>query len=152
MPYPKNRPLKADLYIQRQSRLRPRDVVKLLQLLREQCKKKGIKNPSASLFDSPNLISMYSNYDTDQVKSEMMLKYSAETIKRIFEIVKMLNADTFTETCFENIYRKDCNANIGFSGIFSGHRAMLDVLYTLDLVGGQEPLNIAEIRIGTIER
>jgi hypothetical protein len=140
LPHPKKRPLKADLYIQRQSRLRPRDIVKFLQLLQEQCKKKGMKNPSESLFDSPNLISTYSNYYTDQVKSEMMFKYSAETIKRIFELVKMLNSDTFTETRFKNIYWQYCNANPGFSSIFSGHRAMLDVLYTLDLVGWTEAL------------
>lgn len=140
MPYPKNRPLKADLYIQRQSRLRPRDIVKLLQLLQEQCKKKRMKNPSVSLLNSPNLISTYSNYYTDQVKSEMMFKYSAETIKKIFELVKMINADTFTEANFEKIYRQYCDSNTGFSSVFSGHRAMLDVLYTLDLVGWTEAL------------
>lgn len=141
LPYPINRRLKADMYIQRQSRLRPRDIVVLLRLIQCECKKKGLVNPNPSVFGSSELLSQYSNYYTDQVKSEMMFNYSSDEIKSIFELMKVLNNDSFTEKKFETIYNQHCCNNDSFSAIFKNHRAMLDVLYSLDLIGWIEKYN-----------
>lgn len=136
--YPKRRPLKADLYIQRLSRLRPRDVVKLLQLIQDQCKRHGTTKPTREILDSPELISQYSNYYTDQVKSEMMFSFSNDTIKSIFELVKAIKADTIPEKDFEEIYNRHCSRYKGFSEVFENHRSLLDVLYSLDIIGWTE--------------
>lgn len=137
---PVNRPLKADMYIQRQSRLRPRDIVVMLRLIQNECKKRRLLNPDPSIFNSHELLYQYSNYYTDQVKSEMMFNYSSDKIKSIFELIKVLTNDTFTEKEFETIYSQYCHNNSSFCAIFVSHRAMLDVLYSLDLIGWMERL------------
>ena len=138
MPYPKNRPLKADMYIQRLSRLRPRDIVKLLQLIQSQCKKRGIENPNSTLLDSSELITQYSNYYTDQVKSEMMFRFSNDTIKSIFELVKTINTDIIAENRFESLYKQHCSHYPEFRDIFKNHRELIDFLFSLDVIGWTE--------------
>lgn len=138
MPYPKNRPLKADMYIQRLSRLRPRDIVKLLQLIQVQCKKRGIANPNSTLLDSSELITQYSNYYTDQVKSEMMFRFSNDTIKSIFELVKTINTDIIAENRFESLYKQHCSHYPEFRDIFKNHRELIDFLFSLDVIGWTE--------------
>lgn len=136
--YPKGRPLRADLYIQRLSRLRPRDVVKLLQLIQDQCKRRGLNKPTREILNSPELISQYSNYYTDQVKSEMMFSFSGDMIKSIFDLVKTIRSDTITEGQFEDIYLRHCSNHPTFSETFANHRALLDILYSLDIIGWTE--------------
>jgi hypothetical protein len=134
-PSKRRRPVRADMYIQRQSRLRPRDIVVLLRLIQDECKRKNIKAPNPSILESSELISKYSNYYTDQVKSEMMFNYSAEEIKSIFNLIKVLRTDSFSEEEFKKIYEGHCENDKLFAPIFENHRQMLDVLYSLDLVG-----------------
>lgn len=135
LPYPAKRPIRADMYIQRLSRLRPRDVVVLLNLVQKECKTKKLANPISEVFDSPEVISKYSTYYTDQVKSEMMFNYSLEEIKSIFELIKTMRTDTFTEEQFKIIYNQHCATIPEFSHLFGTHRKLLDILYSLDVVG-----------------
>lgn len=138
LPFPKDRPLQASLYIQRRTRLRPRDVVVLLRIIQKECKKRGLLNPTSEVFDSPSLFSEYAEYYTDQVKSEMMFKYTSEEIKRIFELIKMIDNDRFSEDRFKSLYLKYCEANPEFKTLFPEHRTLINDLYTLDLLGWQE--------------
>lgn len=135
LPYPLTRPLRADLYIQRQSRLRPRDIVVLLRLIQNECKIKGLKNPNAQIFDSYELFSNYSNYYTDQVKSEMMFTYPSQQIKNIFELIKMMKHDSFPEHAFKATFDQYCKDNDSFKSMFQNHRQLIDVLYSLDIIG-----------------
>ena len=134
----RKRPIKADMYIQRQSRLRPRDIIVLLRLIQDECKKKGILNPTAPILESDEVISRYSNYYTDQVKSEMMFNYSSEEIKNIFNLIKVLRTDSFAESTFEEMFTQYCRDNPSLSLSFKNHREMLDILYSLDIVGWKE--------------
>lgn len=61
LPYPVNRPLSA-------SRLRPRDIVVMLRLIQQECKKRHLVNPNVQVMDSTELITKYSNYYIDQIK------------------------------------------------------------------------------------
>lgn len=135
LPYPRNRPLQADMYIQRLSRLRPRDVVVLLNLIQQECKAKKLPNPTSEVFDSTGFISSYSNYYTDQVKSEMMFHYSPSEIKSIFELIKTLKKDSFHETIFAQNFNRYCATTPSFSALFKSHRQLIDVLYSLDIIG-----------------
>mgnify|MGYP004706440043 CR=1 FL=1 len=135
LPYPRERPLQADMYIQRLSRLRPRDIVVLLNLIQQECKVKKLPNPNSTVFDSPEFIANYSNYYTDQVKSEMMFNYSPSEIKNTFELIKTLKKDSFSEKEFEIIFNQYCTATPSFSSLFSTHRQLIDVLYSLDIIG-----------------
>ena len=138
LPFPKRRPLQASMYIQRRTRLRPRDVVVLLRLIQKECVKRGLKNPTKDVFDSPSFFTEYANYYTDQVKSEMMFKYSPDEIRSIFELVRMINLDPFSEEYFEMLFTKYCNSNSHFRSLFPEHRLLLNELYTLDLIGWSE--------------
>lgn len=135
LPYPRKRPLQADMYIQRLSRLRPRDIVVLLNLIQQECKAKKLPNPTSKVFDSPGFITNYSNYYTDQVKSEMMFNYSLSEIKTTFELIKTLKKNFFSEKEFEFIFNQYCTTNPSFSSLFSTHRQLIDVLYSLDIIG-----------------
>lgn len=135
LPYPAKRPVQADMYIQRLSRLRPRDIVVLLQLIKKDCIAKGLPNPNISTFDSPGFISNYSNYYTDQVKSEMMFTYSSEEIKGIFELIKTIRADSFSEEEFKFVFEQYCANNVDFSSVFETHRQFIDCMYSLDVIG-----------------
>ena len=88
LPYPKYKPVNASIYIQRQSRLRPRDIVVMLRLIQQECKKRRGINPNADILDSSSLSTNYSNYYTDQIKSEMMFNYSTDEIKQMFSLIK----------------------------------------------------------------
>ena len=133
--YQGKRSINAAMYIQRQSRLRPRDVVVLLRLIQKECKSKNKLNPSADDFDSPELVSHYSNYYTDQVKSEMMFSYSLPVIKSIFEMTRTLRSYKFSENDFRAAYERYGDTHSGFFNEFPSHRQLIDVLYSLDMVG-----------------
>lgn len=135
LPYPAKRPLRADMYIQRLSRLRPRDVVVLLNLIQKECKAQKLPNPAPAVFEAPGLVAGYSNYYTDQVKSEMMFNYSIEDIKSIFELIKTIRNDSIYENTFKTVYDQYCDAAPKFKNLFATHRQLLDVLYSLDVVG-----------------
>lgn len=138
LPFPKRRPLWASMYLQRRTRLRPRDVVVLLRLIQKECQKRGLLNPTKEVFESPTFFSEYANYYTDQVKSEMMFNYSSEEIKSIFNLIKTIDTDPFEEDYFKKLYMQYCDVNPQFRSLFSDHRMLLNVLYTLDLIGWRE--------------
>ena len=135
LPYPVERPINAAMYIQRQSRLRPRDIVVLLHLIQRECIAKKISNPNAKIFDSSELITGYSNYYTDQVKSEMMFDYPLSTIKSVFELIKTIKHGTFSENEFKTAFDYYCSVNPNFSTTFMSHRQLVNVLYSLDVIG-----------------
>lgn len=132
------RAIKADLYIQRYSRLRPRDIVVYLRLLQRECKAKGVKNPNKSILNSPEVIARYANYYTEQVKSEMKFNYSVDVVKSVFELLKTLNCDSFSANDFEKVYNLHCENNTDFKTAFADYRALIDVLYSLDIIGWTE--------------
>ena len=130
-----SRPLKASMFIQRQSRLRPRDVVVMMRFIQDECKKRGIKNPNAEILCSQNLESKYSNYYADQIKSEMMFLYSSEEIKDIFQMLKSIRREVFSENTFRTSYEAFVLSKPLFKEIFPDYRSLLDKLYSLDLIG-----------------
>ena len=135
---PSVRPISAAMFIQRQSRLRPRDVVVMLNIIQKECKKRGIPNPDKSVFASQSFVTAYSKYYADQIKSEMMFQYSSEEIKDIFQLVKMIRYDTFGENEFERVFRKYIGSNPRFLKLFPDHRSILNALYSLDMIGWKE--------------
>ena len=133
-----NRALKASMYIQRQSRQRPRDIVVLLRLIQKECKKRGLSNPTPEVFSAQSFISEYSNYYTDQIKSEMMFQYSSDTIKDIFQLVKSARTEIFKEADFRKVFIQYTKQNPHFLDTFKDYRSVLDMLYSLDIVGWRE--------------
>ena len=133
-----SRPVSAAMFIQRQSRLRPRDVVVLLRKIQDECRRRKCNNPNSEIFMAQTFESSYSNYYTDQIKSEMVFQYSFDEIKEIFSILKMMRADSFTEEEFCTAYKKYIEHNTDFVRLFSSYRAVLDKLYSIDLIGWRE--------------
>lgn len=140
LPYPVNRPLSASMYIQRQSRLRPRDIVVMLRLIQQECKKRHLVNPNVEVMDSTELITKYSNYYTDQIKSEMMFNYTGNEIRQMFDLIKMIKRDLFDEDDFKAIFNNFCKSQGSFKNLFPDYQQVLDVWYSLDLIGWQEGL------------
>lgn len=134
----KRRPVKASMFIQRQSRLRPRDVVVMMRFIQDECKKRGLSNPDSNVLSSQNLENKYSSYYADQIKSEMMFVYSSEEIKDIFQMVKTLGQEAFTEEDFKKAFEKYISNNQKFTLLFPNYRSLLDKLYSLDLIGWSE--------------
>ena len=132
------RPVKASMFIQRQSRLRPRDVVVMMRFIQDECRKRGLKNPDSKVLSSQNLENNYSSYYADQIKSEMMFLYSSEEIKDIFQMLKTLRRETFSEEYFKSAFEKYILSNQNFSCLFPNYRSLLDKLYSLDLIGWSE--------------
>lgn len=134
----KHRAVKASMFIQRQSRLRPRDVVVMMHFIQDECRKRGLKNPNSDVLCSQNLENSYSSYYADQIKSEMMFLYSSEEIKDIFQMLKTLRCETFTEENFKIAFEKYITNNQNFTLLFPNYRSLLDKLYSLDLIGWSE--------------
>ncbi len=132
------RPVGAAMFIQRQSRLRPRDVVVMLRLIQNECRHRNCKNPDSKILTAHAFEASYSNYYADQIKSEMMFQYSSEEIKDIFEMLKTMRVDRFTEAEFEVAYKRFVEQNANFAQLFPTYRAVLDKLYSLDLIGWEE--------------
>lgn len=138
LPYPPDRPISASMYIQRQSRLRPRDIVVMLRNIQKECKKRNLDNPNLDVMNSSDLSSNYSNYYTDQIKSEMMFNYTSDEIKQIFELIKIIKKDKFIENDFKIIYKQYCNTYPLFLNIFPTYKDVLNVWYSLDMIGWME--------------
>ncbi len=136
MPFQNN--LKASVYIQRLTRLRPRDVVVLLKLIQDECKKRKLDNPDGTVFSAYYLESSYSDYYAAQVKSELIFKYGSEDIKKIFELTKMIKEIKFGEKYIKELFEKYCENNSSMKVMFQNHRAFVDLMYTLDIIGWQE--------------
>ena len=56
-------------FIQRQSRLRPRDIVVMLRIIQDECKNKQLKNPTAAVIESSGFRLAYAIYYAIQIKS-----------------------------------------------------------------------------------
>lgn len=140
MPVRSKQPLKASMYIQRLSRLRPRDIVVLLRLIKAECVKRNLATPNPSVFNSAELNTKYSNYYTDQVKSEMMFNYSSFEIKSIFDLVKIIKYNQISEAEFKEAYDQYCIDNPAFVELFNTHRHLVNYLYSLDVIGWSETI------------
>lgn len=138
IPQYNGRSLPASLNIQRQSRLRPRDVIVILRNIQAECKKLQTSNPTLKEINSAEVSAAYSNYYTEQIKSEMMFKYSGEEIKDIFQMIKTIRRPIFRENEFRNAFDLYVTEHPTFSVLFSTHREVLNVLYSLDIVGWRE--------------
>ena len=138
LPFPKKRPISASMYIQRQSRLRPRDIVVMLRCIQKECKKRNQSNPDVTIIRSSDLLSAYSNYYTDQIKSEMMFSYTYDQIKQIFELIKVIKDDMFSEIRFKTIFEHYCTEYPSFLSIFPTYREVLNMWYSLDMIGWKE--------------
>lgn len=138
LPFRAKRPIRADLQIERLSRLRPRDIVVLFRLIQEECKQRGLENPTPQVFSTSAFTKRYAKYYTDQVKDEMLFTFSSETISEIFQILEMLQTDRFKEDDFAGVYRQYCREHQDFQERFPSFRDLIDVLYSLDVLGWME--------------
>ena len=138
LPQSATRTLTAALSIQRRSRLRPRDVVVILRLIQEECKRRKSRNPTAIEMNSAEVNTGYSKYYTDQIKSEMMFQYDGEEIKDIFQMVRTIRKEVFTEKEFQTAFESYVVQHPTFRNLFATHRDVLNVLYSLDVVGWRE--------------
>ena len=130
--------LNAAVSIQRQSRLRPRDIVVILRLIQEECKRRRLKNPSVITLTTSEVTAGYSQYYTDQIKSEMMFQYKNEEIKDIFQMIRTIRKTFFSEKEFQEVFERYSETHPNISKLFSSHREMLDTLYSLDVIGWKE--------------
>lgn len=137
----RKKPILASMYIQRLSRLRPRDVVVLLKLIQNDCKARNIVNPDATIFQSGDFQAKYSKYYTDQVKSEMMFKYTNDQINDIFGFLRTIRQPTFSEKEFVEALEKYSSINANISHIFPDYHELLNSLYSLDILGWQESVS-----------
>lgn len=127
--------LKAAMYIQRLSRLRPRDIVTMLNLIQEECRSRGCKNPDPTIINSSEIIDRYSNYYIEQIKSELRFSYSEGEVFHIFNLITTVNKHRLSEDEFRVLYDYYCERVPKFKTLFSSHRALVDLLYSLDVVG-----------------
>lgn len=134
----RQRSLAAALHIQRLSRLRPRDIVVFLNLIQRECRARGCPNPDSIIIHSSDVVERYSHYYIDQVKSEMKFSYSNEQIAQIFGLLRTIQKSRMTEREFKSLYDSYCRYNASFRKLFSSHRALIDVLYSLDVMGWVE--------------
>jgi hypothetical protein len=64
-----------------------------------------------------------------------MFNYNSDEIKQIFELIKIMKFDTFSEIDFKIIFEQYCTTHPTFSHIFSTYRDVLDLWYSLDMIG-----------------
>ena len=67
-----------------------------------------------------------------------MFVYSSEEIKDIFQMVKTLGQEAFTEEDLKKAFEKYISNNQKFTLLFPNYRSLLDKLYSLDLIGWSE--------------
>lgn len=132
------RTLSAALFLQRLSRLRPRDIVVLLNYIQRECRARGRDNPDQVIIYSNDVIEKYSRYYMEQVMSEMQFTFSKQEIDQVFDMVKSLKKARFSEAEFIFMFNKFCKINPAFGNRFVDHRKLIDVLYSLDVLGWVE--------------
>ncbi len=132
------RNLHAALHIQRLSRLRPRDIVVLFNLIQQECRARRCPNPDSIIINASSVVERYSHYYIDQVKSEMRFSYTSDEINHIFRLLGTIKHTRITEQDFKILYTQYCRKNVIFRNTFSSLRSLVDVLYSLDVIGWVE--------------
>lgn len=130
--------VKASLYMQRFTRLRPRDFVRMLRIIQQECKNRNICNPNEDVMKSNYVKNQFSNYYIEQVKSEMLFQYNQEEQNLIISFIRSLRRSVFTEMSFNTMHSHFMQTNAIFKEILNDRRKVLDVLYTLDIIGWKE--------------
>ena len=109
-----------------------------MKFIQDECKARGLDNPNSDIFNSQSLESKYSNYYADQIKSEMMFLFTSEEIRDIFQMLKSIRLEVFCESDFQIAFENYVSRNSNFASLFPTHRALLDKLYSLDMIGWYE--------------
>lgn len=134
----RKRHISAAMHIQRLSRLRPRDIVVFLRLIQDECRARNIGNPTVSVMNSSNLINRYSSYYVEQVKSELRFSYSSTEIMMMLNLIQTIEHPQISESDFKKRFDHYCNNIPQFRKYFPNHRDLIDLFYTLDVIGWSE--------------
>lgn len=99
------------VYLLRHTTCRPRDYVKVLKTIKEQCEKENVDKPSAQIVQSDAFKRAYSTYYVDSLKTGLHFFYSEDEVNAIFSFLKTIRKIKFTyndfKTSFESINEKD---------------------------------------------
>lgn len=137
----KKRDISAAMHIQRLSRLRPRDIVVFLRLIQDECRARNIGNPTPHIITSSNVTNKYSSYYIEQVKSELRFSYSNTEIMLMLNLIQTIGYSHITESDFKKRFERYCCSVPQFRKSFPSHRKLIDLFYTLDVIGWSESQN-----------
>lgn len=99
------------IYLLRHTTCRPRDYVKVLKIIKEQCIKENTNKPSAQIIQSDAFNRAYSTYYVDSLKTGLHFFYSEDEVNAIFSFLKAFRKIKFTyssfKTSFESVNEKE---------------------------------------------
>lgn len=128
-----NRTFDSFVYFLRLTTSKPRDFVKLLKIVKEQCLSSSIENPNPSIIESDLFQRAYSTYFVDTFRTALGFYYSEKEIKMLFDFIKSFKASRFTYEKFEEIWNSFAD-NAALQKSFGNSYDLLELIFNFNLI------------------
>ena len=125
--------LPSFVYFLRITTARPRDFVKILKFIQEQCIAQSIDNPTQQVVLSDLFMRSYSTYFTDSVRTMLNFYYDQDEIGLLFAFLRSIRANKFDYSTIVNKY-KDFSENRDLERIFGGCNDILKILFNANMI------------------
>lgn len=119
--------------ILRNTTAKPRDFIKMLQIIQSQCKAEGIDTPSKSIVESDYVKRAYSTYFVDSLRTAFSFYYKENDIDYIFGFIKDIRKIKFTFSQFKEEYDKSPYLET-LSNIFKNANDLLKLLFDFNMI------------------
>lgn len=132
-----NREYASFNYFLRFTTSKPRDFVKLLKIVKEQCERNNLADPTPKIIESDLFQRAYSTYFVDSVRNALSFYYNDKDIKLLFEFIKSIRSRSF-------VYREYNDKWNSFKGKekleqrFENSNRILALLFDFNMVAMQE--------------
>ncbi len=121
------------VYLLRHTTCRPRDYVKVLKTINEQCKKDNVSQPSSQIVQSDAFKRAYSTYYVDSLKTGLHFFYSEDEVNAIFSFLKTLRKIKFTYNEFKNSFEAVNEKDI-LRATFNSAEELLTLMFDNNLI------------------
>lgn len=92
--------LPSFVYFLRNTTIKPRDFVKILKIIQEQCKLQKVQNPTKAILQSDQFRRAYSTYYADSIRTMLSFYYDSDDIQRLFGFIRSLKTNVIEYTKF----------------------------------------------------
>lgn len=124
-------------YFVRLTTAKPRDLVKILKITKEQCERAGSKNPSKKIIESDMFQRAYSTYFVDVLRTALSFYYNEPNIRLLFDFIKSIRMCKFTYSMFETAWTNFGNKS-ELEKIFNDPVSLLELLFNFNLIAVYE--------------
>lgn len=121
-------------YLLRQTASRPRDMVKVLLIVNELCKRNKMSLPNSELLCSDSFNKSFSSYYVGMIKTGLKFYFNDDEINELWSFLKSIKKIVITYKDMKEIYSRFYNVD-KLDRIFGGLNNILTILFDNNMIG-----------------